>query len=120
MALQAQREAQRADARANRLGRTQERQGRRLLLPIDRAGAVVTGRLGGLSPVSPSVEMVVGVEETSCGSRLAISRALREARGVTTQSGCAVKASWRNVARPERMQGRSEPLELSCADHAAG
>src|SRR5207249_9196311 len=32
----------------------------------------------------------------------------------TTKSGCAVKASWRNVARPERMQVRSEPLELSC------
>src|SRR5712691_10620617 len=37
----------------------------------------------------------------------------------TTKSGCAVKASWRNVARPERMQVRSEPLELSCADHSA-
>src|SRR5438552_12846136 len=37
----------------------------------------------------------------------------------TTKSGCAVKASWRNVARPQRMQVRSERLELSCADHSA-
>jgi hypothetical protein len=27
------------------------------------------------------------------------------------KSECAVKASWRNVASPERMQVRSEPLE---------
>jgi len=42
-----------------------------------------------------------------------------EAHLSTTKSECAVKAQWRNVARPERMQVRSEPLELSCADHSA-
>src|SRR5207237_10586493 len=43
-----------------------------------------------------------------------------EAHWFTTKSECAVKAQWRNVARPERMQVRSEPLELSAADHSAG
>jgi len=36
------------------------------------------------------------------------------------KSECAVKASWRNVASPERMQGRAEPLELGAAGHSAG
>src|SRR5215471_19638599 len=44
-----------------------------------------------------------------------------ETHGSTTKSECAVKAQWRNVARPERMQVRSEPLELSTErpDYAA-
>jgi hypothetical protein len=41
-----------------------------------------------------------------------------EAYRSTTKSGCAVQAQWRNVGRTERMQVRSEPLELSCADHS--
>jgi len=46
-----------------------------------------------------------------------ITLALSIAWHFTTKSGCAVKAQWRNVARPERMQVRSEPLELSILDH---
>ena len=38
----------------------------------------------------------------------------------TTKSERAVKVQGRNVVRPERMQVRSEPLELSAADHSAG
>jgi len=37
------------------------------ILEIDGDGAVLTGRFGGLSHVSPSVEMVVGADETLCG-----------------------------------------------------
>ena len=38
----------------------------------------------------------------------------------TTQCECAMQAQGRNVARPERMQIRSELLELSAADHSGG
>ena len=44
---------------------------------------------------------------------------ISEAPRSTTKSECAVKAQGRNVVRPERMQVRSEPLELSFADHSA-
>src|SRR5207244_10815310 len=43
-----------------------------------------------------------------------------EAHWFTTPSACAVQAQWRKVARPERMQGRSEPLERRSPDHSGG
>jgi hypothetical protein len=36
-------------------------------LEIDGDGAVVAWRFGGLSHISPSVEMAIGADETSCG-----------------------------------------------------
>ena len=53
------------------------------------------------------------IVQTSCRNRKWQCEPLTsEVHRSTTNSGCAVKASWGNVARPERMQVRSEPLEL--------
>jgi hypothetical protein len=37
------------------------------VLEIDSDGAVLAWRFGSLSHVSPSVEMAIGADETSCG-----------------------------------------------------
>ena len=65
--LKAKREEKREDELDKRLGITQELKVSHLILKIDSDGAVLTGRFGGLSHVSPSVEIVVGADETSCG-----------------------------------------------------
>jgi hypothetical protein len=46
---------------------TQQLQVGRFIVKIDDNGAVLAGRFGALSHVSPSVEMAVGADETSCG-----------------------------------------------------
>ena len=49
-----------------------------------------------------------------------LALAMGRSHPFTTKSECAVKAQWRNVARPERMQVLSEPLELSSPEHSGG
>ena len=46
------------------------------ILEIDGDGAVSSWRFGSLSHVSPSVEMAIGADETSCGERIERSRLL--------------------------------------------
>ena len=46
------------------------------IVESDGDGAVFSWRFGRVSPVSPSVEMAIGADETSCGSRIESSRLL--------------------------------------------
>jgi hypothetical protein len=63
--LKADREEESEDELDKRFGIAQERKVGRLIVEIDGDRPVVAGRCGGLSQGSPSVQIVVGADETS-------------------------------------------------------
>jgi hypothetical protein len=63
--LEANREDESEDTLDKRLGVVEERKVGRLIVKVDGDGPVVACRFGGLSHVLPSVQLAIGVDETS-------------------------------------------------------
>src|SRR5712691_6988872 len=85
--LKPKREDERQDELDKRFAIAEYLEVGRFIAEINGDGTVVAGRLGALSHVSPSVEMAVGVDETSWRQCTETSSGLRDSRCVGTVSG---------------------------------